>query len=109
MKLIRLFFRYIADFTMANLTIARQVLSPRLDLHPEIVEMKTKVKSPLEVLALSNMVTFTPGTLILEIDPEKETLLMHVLDDAEEQAESVHEHLEEPLLEITRKSNSSTS
>jgi len=107
MKLLRLFFRYVADFVVANITIARQVLSPQLDLHPEIVEMKTKVKSPLEVLALSNMVTFTPGTLILEIDPDEELLLMHVLDDAEEQIKSVHEHLEEPLLKITRKQKSS--
>ncbi len=109
MKLLRLFLRYVADFILANITIARQVLSPRLDLHPEIVEIETKVKSPLEVLALSNMVSFTPGTLVLEIDPEEESLLMHVLDNAEEQAESVHEHLEEPLLEITRKQKSSES
>jgi multicomponent Na+:H+ antiporter subunit E len=103
MKLLRLLFRYAIDFVQANLTIARQVLSPRLEIEPEIIEIDTRVKSPLEVLALSNLITFTPGTLTLEIDPEKEKLVVHVLDDAEVQATAIREGLEKPLLEITRK------
>jgi multicomponent Na+:H+ antiporter subunit E len=103
MKLFRLLLRYAIDFVQANLTIARQVLSPRLEIEPEIIEIDTKVKSPLEVLALSNLITFTPGTLTLEIDPEKEKLVVHVLDDAEAQATAIRDDLEKPLLEITRK------
>jgi multicomponent Na+:H+ antiporter subunit E len=103
MKLFRLLFRYAIDFVQANLTIARQVLSPRLEIEPEIIEIDTRVKSPLEVLALSNLITFTPGTLTLEIDPEKEKLVVHVLDDAEVHATAIREGLEKPLLEITRK------
>lgn len=103
MKLFRLLSHYGIEFVRANLTIARQVLSPRLDIDPEVIEMKTGVKTPLEVLALSNLITFTPGSLTLEINPEEEKLVLHVLDDAEGHVASVRKHLEEPLLEITRK------
>ena len=101
MKLLVLIARYVADFVRANLTIARQVLSPKLDIQPETIEMETKVESPAEVLALSNLITFTPGTLALEVEPG-ERLVVHVLDDAPAAAEAIRERLEKPLLEVTR-------
>lgn len=104
MKLIALFFHYLADFVRANVTIARQVLSPRLDIEPETIELPTEVESPGEILALSNLITFTPGTLTLEIEPG-ERLVVHVLDDAEAAAEGIREGLEKPLLEVTRPSS----
>ncbi len=48
-------------------TIARQLLSPKLNVEPQSITLKTQVRTPAEFLALSNMITFTPGTLTLEI------------------------------------------
>ncbi len=101
MKLLALVMRYIADFVRANFTIARQVLSPRLEIEPETIEIETGVESPLEVLALSNLITFTPGTLALQVEPGK-SLVVHVLDDAPAAAEAIRDRLERPLLEVTR-------
>jgi len=103
MKLLRLLLRYLFDFTRANLTLARQLLSPRLDLSPETIEIETDVRTPREVLALANMITFTPGTLTLDVQPG-EKLRVHVLSDGPEAARAIRERLEKPLLEITRKS-----
>lgn len=102
MKLLRLVLIYVKDFTLANLTIAKQVMSPKMDIHPETIEMETQVEKPVEVLALSNMITFTPGTLTLQVDPGAR-LVVHVLDDAEGARRAIRERLEDPLLEITRK------
>jgi len=101
MKLLALITRYLFDFILANFTIARQVLSPKIDIKPETIELETKVESPAEVLALSNMITFTPGTLALEVEPG-ERLVVHVLDDGPAAAEAIRGRLEKPLLEITR-------
>lgn len=101
MKLLTLLSRYLRDFVRANLAIARQVLSPRMKIDPETIEMETSVESPLEVLALSNLITFTPGTLALEVEPGRR-LVVHVLDDAEGAEQAIRERLEGPLLEITR-------
>ncbi len=106
MKLLLLLSHYFVDFVRANVTIARQVLSPRLEIEPEIIELETAVESPVEVLALSNLITFTPGTLALKVEPG-ERLVVHVLDDASGAAEAIRLRLEEPLLQITRTRESS--
>jgi len=103
MKLLLLIFRYLIDFTWANLLLAKQLLTPGLKLEPQVIRLETKVESPLEVLALSNMITFTPGTLTLDLQPGKE-ITVHVLSDGEKVAKMIKERLEQPLLEITRKS-----
>jgi multisubunit Na+/H+ antiporter MnhE subunit len=101
MKLISLVLRYALDFIRANLTIARQLLSPKLDVEPQSITLKTQVRTPAEILALSNMITFTPGTLTLDLQPEGD-LVVHVLNDPEATARDIQQHLEKPLLEITR-------
>ena len=103
LKLIQLGIRFFFDLVRANVALARQLLSPRLSLKSEIIEIETDVSSPAEILALSNMITSIPGTLTLEIEPGKK-LVVHVLGDAEDAAAAIREHLEEPLLEVTRKS-----
>jgi len=101
MKLLILIVGYIIDFVRANFTIARQVLSPKINVESETIELETSVETPIEVLALSNLITFTPGTLALEVEPGKR-LIVHVLDDAPAAAQAIRERLEKPLLEITR-------
>jgi multicomponent Na+:H+ antiporter subunit E len=102
MKLIKLIARYLLDFIRANLSVAWDVLSPRPHIEPETIELETKVETPLEILALSNLITFTPGTLALDVEPGGK-LVVHVLKDGEGAARAIRERLEEPLLEITRK------
>ncbi len=101
MKLLRLIICYLIDFTKANLSIARDVLSPHPDIHPETIELETRVETPLEVLALSNLITFTPGTLALDVEPRGK-LVVHVLKGGDGVAGAIRERLEGPLLEITR-------
>ena len=102
MKLLRLVANYLFDFARANLVIARQVLSPRLRIRPETIEIETRASEPVEILALSNLVSFTPGTLALDIEPG-ERIIVHVLDDAPAAAEAIRHRLEAPLLEVTRR------
>ena len=104
MKLLRLLIQYLIDFIRANLSIARDVLSPNPKIDPETIELETRVETPLEVLALSNLITFTPGTLALDIEPGGK-LVVHVLKDADGAARAIRERLEDPLLEITRGKN----
>ncbi len=104
MKLLRLIAVYLFDFTRANLELARQLVTPGLRIDPQVIEIDTKVESPAEILALANLITFTPGTLTLDIQPGKK-LRVHVLAEAPETARAIRERLEKPLLEVTRKSS----
>ena len=58
---------FFIELVKANLNVMRLVFSPRIDIHPGIVEIKTGLKSPLGRLALANSITLTPGTLVVDI------------------------------------------
>lgn len=58
---------FLWELILANLNVLRLVLSPRIDIHPGIVEIRTKLKSPLGRLVLANSITLTPGTLVVDI------------------------------------------
>ncbi len=74
--------RYLAGFlfalVLANLDMARRVLSPRLPIDPEIVEVRTGLQSRLGRLMLANSITLTPGTLT--VDVRGEVLEVHWID-----------------------------
>ena len=55
------------ELVKANLIVMRLVFSPRINIKPGIVEIKTGLKSPIGRLALANTITLTPGTLVVDI------------------------------------------
>lgn len=72
-------FKYLATFLVAlvraNLDLAGRVLNPALPIRPAVVEVETRLKSPLGRLLLANSITLTPGTL--SVDYKGDHLLVH--------------------------------
>jgi len=62
----------------ANLDVARRVLTPSLPLAPGVVEIETRLRSPLGQMLLANSITLTPGTLTVDIIGDR--LLIHWID-----------------------------
>jgi multicomponent Na+:H+ antiporter subunit E len=58
---------FFIELVKANLNVMRLVFSPRINIQPGIVEIKTTLKSPMGRLALANSITLTPGTLVVDI------------------------------------------
>lgn len=58
--------RFIWRLILANIDVARRVLSPRVPVQPGIVAVKTKIRSDIGRLLLANSITLTPGTLTLD-------------------------------------------
>jgi len=58
---------FFQELVKANLNVMRYVFSPRIDIHPGIVEIKTELQSSIGRLALANSITLTPGTLVVDI------------------------------------------
>lgn len=73
-RLVKFIFIYIPVFfwklLLANLDIARRVLSPKIPLKPGIVKVPTELKGDLAKLTLANSITLTPGTLSIDIIEE---------------------------------------
>jgi multicomponent Na+:H+ antiporter subunit E len=66
---------FLYELVKANLTVMRYVFSPRIDIRPGIVEIKTNLRSPIGRLALANSITLTPGTLV--VDMQGDSLFIH--------------------------------
>ncbi len=61
---------FLKELVKSNLKLAGIVLSPTLPLHPGIVKVRTRLKSPMGRLLLANSITLTPGTLTVEMEGE---------------------------------------
>lgn len=66
------------ELLKSNLDVARRVLSPGLPINSGIVEVKTKLTSPMGRMILANSITLTPGTLTVDI--ESDSLYIHWID-----------------------------
>lgn len=74
--------RYLITFLIAliraNLDMAARVLSPRIPLRPQMVQVRTGLTSDLGKLVLANSITLTPGTLA--VDVEDDLILVHWIE-----------------------------
>lgn len=84
MKLILLFpLLYLRDIFMGSLRVARDTLSPKMDLHPVILRVPVSLTSPTKRFFLANLISMTPGTISVAEEDEGSTLVVHSLYGAQ--------------------------
>jgi multicomponent Na+:H+ antiporter subunit E len=95
---------YLWQFTLANLRIAIDVLTPRFRIRPGVIAFPLDAKTDLEIVMLANLLTLTPGTLSLDVSTDRRFLYIHALyiDEAEKVRREIKEGLERRLLQIMR-------
>ncbi|MCW8935117.1 MAG: Na+/H+ antiporter subunit E [Gammaproteobacteria bacterium] len=59
---------FFIELVKANINVMALVFSPRININPGIIKIKTRLKSPIGRLALANTITLTPGTLVVDMD-----------------------------------------
>lgn len=64
---------------LSNIHIAKIVLSPRIQLNPEVVVYPTFLKGDLSRTLFANSITLTPGTVTIDID--EENLYVHAINE----------------------------
>jgi multicomponent K+:H+ antiporter subunit E len=67
------------DIVVANLAVARLVLSPLSRLAPRIVQVPLATRDPVVASLLAATVTLTPGTVSIDLDLEAGVLVVHAL------------------------------
>jgi len=78
LHLLRYLGYFFGQLALSNLDVARRVISPTLPIHPELVEVRTGLRSDLGRMLLANSITLTPGTLTVEAEGDR--LLIHWID-----------------------------
>jgi multicomponent Na+:H+ antiporter subunit E len=66
------------ELVRANINMLRYVYARRIVINPGVVEIKTRLKTPVGRLALANSIALTPGSLVIDI--RGDSLFIHWLD-----------------------------
>lgn len=76
---------YLWELVASNLRVAYDVLTPRHHMRPEILTLPTPGLTERQLLALSNLLSMTPGTLSLDVSDDGTSLSIHCMyvDDAD--------------------------
>ena len=65
---------------LANIDVARRILSPGLPISPCVVTLHTSQKTELGKVIYANSITLTPGTVTMEL--EQDQVVVHALNQA---------------------------
>ncbi len=72
---------FLAELTKANFRMMRITVSPLGAMSPGIVAVPLDDDlSDLEITTLASLVSLTPGTLSLDVTPDRHTLYVHAMD-----------------------------
>lgn len=97
-------FFFLYEMLKANLQVAYDVVTPRLFVKPGIVQYPLDAQTDLEITFLTNFISLTPGTLILDVSDDRKVVYIHVmyLEDKEAFISQIKNGLEKRLLDILR-------
>ena len=95
--LVCLYEMYVACFQVWAL-----VLTPKLDLKPGVIRMEVDLPTDFQLVFLATLINLTPGTLTLEVSPDKKTLYVHALNinDAEKIIGGICRNFENGIREV---------
>lgn len=100
-KLVVVFLR---ELVKANLSVLAIVLSRRIRVRSGVIALPTNLTHDIALTMLANMITLTPGTITLDISPDKRYLFVHTLnlEDPEEVKRDIQMAFEQYLRELSR-------
>lgn len=95
---------FVYELILSGFRVAILVLQPNMNLKPGIFAYSLKVDRDFEITLLANLITLTPGTLSVDVSPDRTTLYIHALDcaDPDEIRKDIADGFERKILEAFR-------
>lgn len=97
-----LFVYFCKELWLSSVKVARTALSRDMGLNPAIVKMPLDVKTDLEIFLVANLISLTPGTLTLDVAPDRSFLVIHTIygEDPEAVVEELKSGMEHRVKEV---------
>ncbi|WP_141433851.1 Na+/H+ antiporter subunit E [Bacillus sp. 03113] len=101
---INLLFIFIRELILSNFAVLKVILKPKLDMKPGIFALQTKLTNDWEITILANLITLTPGTLVVDVSPDNKILYIHAMniDDITDSIDSIKNTFEKAIMEVSR-------
>ena len=78
-QVLRFALSFLGDLVKANLRVAYDVVTPTHRMRPAVIGIPLALESDGAITLLANLITVTPGTLALDISPDRRTLYIHAM------------------------------
>jgi multicomponent Na+:H+ antiporter subunit E len=78
-RIVRLAAFFLYELTLSSVRVAWDVIRPFPRNKPAIIEVPLTVQSDIEILLVTNLISLTPGTLSVDVLPDRSTLLVHAM------------------------------
>jgi multicomponent K+:H+ antiporter subunit E len=100
--LIKYLFVVLWDILIANVIVAKLILSNKDKLQPKFLHIPLDIEDPVAISILANTISLTPGTVSCDLNADRTVLLVHGLHEENPQAtiDEIKQRYEAPLKEI---------
>lgn len=68
---------FLRKLVEANIFIAKDLLTPGLRIYPGYVSVPVFLKSDFQILLLTNLISMTPGSLVVDVAADRKVILVH--------------------------------
>lgn len=93
---------YFYELLRSNIEVAWDVLTPSDLSSPAIVRIPLEIQSDFQISILMNLITFTPGSLSVDLSPDKKYLYVHgmFVHDRDEFIREIKEGFEKRIIDL---------
>lgn len=95
---------YFGELLSSTIEVTMALFRDQSALKPGIIAFPLNARTDLEIALLNNLLIFTPGTLGVDLSPDRRILYVHVINvpDVDEMRWKIKTGLERRLLEVLR-------
>lgn len=101
-RIIRLIVVFFIELIKANLDVLKIIIKPTINNQPGFFVYPTELKTDWQIVLLSNLITLTPGTVVLGVSDDRSKIYIHAIDfsTTEEEVASIKSSLEKIVREV---------
>lgn len=103
-KVIGFLVYFFSEIVKGSMRIAFDIATPHHFMHPGILAVPLSAETDIEITLLANLITFTPGTMSLDVSTDRKVLYVYCvyISDEEKEVANIKNGLERKLLEVIR-------
>lgn len=75
---------FVRELLLSSIAVARAAFARKIELSPAIIEVPVDLATDMGVATVANLISLTPGTTSLHVNPKGTVLYVHCLDAAED-------------------------
>lgn len=103
-RLVRLAVFFVYELVVSSLRVVWDVVTPSHLSRPGIIALPLDAEGDAEILLVANLISLTPGSLSLDLSPDRKTLYVHAMfvDDPEELRQDLKSGIERRVVEALK-------